>query len=65
LSVKFDDGYPPYLPDFAAIQELHVHGTATAKPTGADAAFAGDFLALTVNEDKGKFRQALHFLMQL
>jgi hypothetical protein len=65
LSVKFDDGHPPDLPDFAAIQELHVHGAATAKPTGADTAFAGYFIALIVNEDKGKFRQALHFLVQL
>jgi hypothetical protein len=65
LSVKFDDGDSPYLPGFAAVQELHVHGAATAKPTGADTTLAGDFLAFTVNEDKGKFRQALHFLIQL
>jgi hypothetical protein len=65
LSVKFDDRHSPYLPDFAAIQELHVHGAATAKPTGANTTLAHDFLALIVNEDKRKFRQALHFFVQL
>jgi hypothetical protein len=65
LSVKFNDGYPPDFPYFATIQELHVHGTATAKPIGANATLACVFLALVINEDKGKFRQALHFFMYL
>jgi hypothetical protein len=65
LSVKFDDGNPPDFAYFATIQELYVHGAATAKPAGADAAFAGDFVAFIVDEDEGKFRQALHFFMQL
>jgi hypothetical protein len=65
LSVKFDDGNPPDFAYFAAIQELYIHGAATAKPACADATLARDFLALFINEDKGKVRQALHFFMQL
>ena len=65
MSVKFDDRHPPYFANFATIQELYVHGAATAKPAGADATPAGDFLALFVDEDEGKFGQSLHFLMQL
>jgi hypothetical protein len=65
LSVKFDDGNPPDFAYFAAFQKLYVHGAPTAKPTGADATLAGDFLALIVDEDKGKFRQTLHFFVQL
>jgi hypothetical protein len=65
LSVKFNDGHPPDFPCFATFQELYVHGAAIAEPTGTDTALASIFLALTVDEDKRKFRQALHFFMQL
>jgi hypothetical protein len=63
LSVKFNDGHPPDFAYFAAFQEFYVHGAATAEPAGAEATLARYFIAFIVDEDEGKFRQTLDFLM--